>query len=628
MKWIAILGIIVLIGVSACQSPGATANAKDGVDLAQLRGWNIVVADDAIASEIYAAEEFQELFRQASGLSLPIVHKITRWDKHVFIGPGKVMQASPVGFSVEDLGPEDLHIVVRDDNIAIAGGRPRGTLYGVYTFLEDYLGVRFFTHDHTHVPSIGDSRVIGPVDRSYHPPLEYRHASYGENMAYPELAARLRNNATVKDPKLGGSAPIVNINHSLYRQVLVEKYGADHPEYYALLGPDYKGRKGLAGKRSTQWESQPCLTNPEVLKIVIQAVRDELKQRPDARNVSVSQNDGYGYCTCEKCAAIDEREGTHMGSLLTFVNAVADDIAKTHSNVRVGTLAYVYTERPPKTIGPRPNVQIQLCSVRVRTTRPISDQTCSQNESFRRNLAAWGRICDYISIWNYNLNHWNIQLPNPNMRVVEPNIRYFVANNVRAIFMQSPDGMSSELSDLKNYVTHRLLWNPKLNGVQLRNEFLRLHYGQAAQPILRYLNLLHDKAETVTKNYMHFAGWRENFGLDDEFVQTGMKLFEQALRLADNEVVRNRVEKASICIYSAAIDDVYRWGHTVLHDGKGEYDTRPIDPSLAPTRPYARRFFELADKYGVNVWGLGNQDLSEARGYIRRAYGLKKDEPL
>ena len=77
--------------------PADNAVVAKGVDLARLDGWNIVVADDAIASEVYAAEEFQEFFRQASGVKLPIVHKITRWDKHVFIGPGMVMRASQSG---------------------------------------------------------------------------------------------------------------------------------------------------------------------------------------------------------------------------------------------------------------------------------------------------------------------------------------------------------------------------------------------------------------------------------------------------------------------------------------------------------------------------------------------------
>ena len=72
------------------------------------------------------------------------------------------MRRSQVGFDVDRFGPEDLRIVIRDGNIAIAGGRPRGTLYGVYTFLEDYLGVRFLTVDHTHVPPLGDDHPIGP----------------------------------------------------------------------------------------------------------------------------------------------------------------------------------------------------------------------------------------------------------------------------------------------------------------------------------------------------------------------------------------------------------------------------------------------------------------------------------
>ena len=68
------------------------------------------------------------------------------------------MRRSELGFSVEKFGPEDLRVVIRDGNIVIAGGRPRGTLYGVYTFLEDYFDVRFLTADHTHVPKVGSQR--------------------------------------------------------------------------------------------------------------------------------------------------------------------------------------------------------------------------------------------------------------------------------------------------------------------------------------------------------------------------------------------------------------------------------------------------------------------------------------
>ena len=182
MKRIATVSIIVLIAIFACGGlqARATAQTPEGVDLAQLDGWDIVISDDAIASEVYAAEEFQEFFSQASGLKLPIVHKIDRSDRHVFIGLSKMLQASNLSVNnTADFGDEDLRIVIRDGNIAIAGGRPRGTLYGVYTFLEDYLGVRFLTHDHTHVPVVGENLAIGPLDRVYRPPFaNNRNAVY------------------------------------------------------------------------------------------------------------------------------------------------------------------------------------------------------------------------------------------------------------------------------------------------------------------------------------------------------------------------------------------------------------------------------------------------------------------
>jgi hypothetical protein len=622
--------VSILAAVLVGFIPVTSAEAAEPVSLAEMDGWDIVIPQDPILSEKYSAEQFQHFFEQASGIKLPIAAASDRSDKHVFIGESEAMRSSSIGFSTEQLGDEDLRIVVRDGNIAIAGGRPRGTLYGVYTFLEDYLGVRFLTRDHIHVPPVGDWRVVGPIDRFYHPPFEYRNASYGENTSYHEHAARLRNNATPKDPKLGGHSTLMNVNHSLYRQIPMEKYQAEHPEYFALLGPDYKGRKGTAGQRSTNWDAQVCLTNPHVLKIVTAAVLKELENRPDARNISVSQNDGYGYCECENCAAIDEREGTQMGSLLTFVNGVADDIAKTHPDVMVGTLAYNYSQKPPKTIKPRPNVQIHLCSVRCNVLYPIRDPTCAQNEGFRQVLEDWKKVCDYITVWNYNLNHWHEQLPNPNMEVVEHNIRFFAANNVRGVFLQSPEGVSTEMSDLKNYVNSRLLWDPNQSGERLRDEFLTLHYGRAADPIRRFLRYLHENAREKTKGreYVHFAGWRRNVGIDDAFIHEAMKLFDEALSVADNEVIRDRVEKASICVYAAAAEDAYRWSHTAFYDGKGEYETRPIDPSLAKTRPYARRYFELCRKHGVTRWPEGMDIYSKPLRFVRRAYGLKEGEPL
>jgi hypothetical protein len=582
-----------------------------GVNLAALEGWDIVVSPQALPSERYAAEEFQSHFAQASGYSLPIVQTTDRPDRHVFIGPSEALQASPVGFSVDEFGPEDLRIIIRDQNIAIAGGRPRGTLYGVYTFLEDYLGVRFLTPDHTHVPPVGAWRVVGPVDRFYHPPLGFRWSYYGETNQNPVFATRRRVNTVTDEARLGGKTGRSLISHSFGSQIPSAKYGQEHPEYYCEID----GQRRAQG--NDWYDSEPCLTNPDVLRIVTEAVLAELQAHPERENVSVSQNDNDKYCRCAQCAAIDQREGTPMGSLLTFVNAVADEVAKVHPNVKVGTLSYWYSRKPPKTLKPRPNVQIQLCSIECCLIHPIDDPNCPKNVPFHRDMVQWGQLCDDIAIWNYNTNFSNYLLPCPNLRVIEPNIRYFVAHQAKGIFMQAAgNALGAEFSDLRNYLISSLLWDPNRSGQQVIDEFLNLHYGRAAGPIRRFINLVHDHAE-ASGLHPNCFGRAADYAVDEAIAQAGLEAFAEALQLAETEEIRSRVEKASICAYRAAIEPLWNLP-----------DAAALTPELAERmRPLARQFLQLCEKYGVTQFNEG-MPMSEARKRIRNLLGVSDDAEL
>jgi hypothetical protein len=577
--------IILLYALLVCP---ASAAVPGGVNLAKLADWDIMIAKDASPTEIYAAEEFQSHFAQASSIHLPIVSQpdpAASGRRHIFIGSSSAMRAGKVGFSTDEFGEEDFRIIVRNDNIAIAGAPQegaRGTLYGVYTFLEDYVGVRFLTVDHTHVPAIGTWRVVGPLDRFYHPPLRFRWSYYGETNRNPAFAARIRVNTVTTDAKLGGKTGLNLINHSFYHYLSSQKYGKEHPEYFALVDGERKLEMGGGGP-------ELCLTNPDVLRIVTDTILDALKKHPGMENVSVSQNDNDKYCRCTDCAAIDEREGTPMGSLLTFVNAVADEVAKRYPDTMVGTLSYWYSRKPPKTIRPRPNVQIQLCSIECCVLHPINDPKCKKNAQFCQDLANWGKICNNISIWNYNTNFSNYLLPCPNLRVIEPNIRYFVANNAMGIFMQAAgNALGAELSDLRNYVMANLLWDPTKSSRKLIDEFLDLHYGGGAEPIRRFINLTHENA-LASGLHPNCFGKAKDYAINEATAQAGLDAFAEAMKLAENNTVRARVEKASICTYRAAIEPIWYIK-----------DKSSADPALARRmRPLVKRFLELCKKYGV-----------------------------
>jgi hypothetical protein len=517
------------------------------VDLLQFQDWTIVVDDDAILSERYAAEEFQSIFLQVTGINLPIANIPPKPTHNIFIGSGKEMAASNVGFGTEDLGEEDLHIRINRENIAIAGGRPRGTLYGAYEFVERYLGVRFLTYDHTYIPKVKDKLIVPCENYSYRPTFLFRWSYYGENKAHPEFAARLRINTVTQDEKLGGMTSQRLISHSLNRQLPVAKYGKEHPEYFALV----KGKREL-----DMWGGgpEPCVTNPDVIDIVTEAVFKQIEENPHFTNISVSQNDNDAYCRCETCEAINQREGSPMGAHLAFVNTIAERVAQKYPDVKVGTLAYWYTRKPPKTIKPRDNVQIQLANIECCTLHPIDDPNCPKNKSFYEDFMGWSKISDQIYIWTYVTNFRYYDLPFPNLRAIGPNIKFFANHNVKGVFMQSNGGgTSGEMSDLRNYVISRCLWHPELDAWDQVEEFCRLHYGKAAPVILEYLTMLHDDVDANGHHPDCFSKPRD-IGLNLEFAKKMFDYFEQALSLAEDEVIRNRVEKISIAAYRTMLE--------------------------------------------------------------------------
>ncbi|MBP7496122.1 MAG: DUF4838 domain-containing protein [Bacteroidales bacterium] len=558
---------------------------KTNLDIMQLKDWKIVSSQDAIESEVFAAQEFQSLFQQATEIKLEIVNTPAERN-NIFIGFSEGLLKSDAGFEIKDLGSEGLRIKITKNNIAIAGGRPRGTLYGVYEFAEKYLAVRFLTFDHTYIPPIRKEIVIPCETYFYKPCFVYRNTYYKENMLHPEFSVRLRNNSFAKEAKYGGMYEMTFISHSFYRQLPVDKFGKEHPEYFAEVG----------GKRLLEAYGggpQLCVTNPEVIRIMTDAVIAEIEKHPEQKNVSIVQNDNQYYCMCKNCEAINQKEACPMGSHLALVNAVADNIKSKYPDVKIGTLAYQYTRKAPANLVPRDNVMVQLCSIECNLLKPYYDKGSEMNVEFAKDLAAWGKICENLWIWDYIVDYNCYGLPFPNLKSIGANIRYYRNVNVKGVFMEANYQSTGELSDLRNYITSRCLWNPSLDSWELTKEFCELHYAKAAKPILEYLETLHkniDKYNLKAK----FNATPKEIGLDAKLSEYIMNKYEEALKLADNDIVRERVEKASLCAMVAFIETAR---------GEVEYQNNRLNfKSSEKYKQVLTKFPGLAKKYGMNYY--------------------------
>lgn len=581
------LVILVLAALTGC----LTDNSRGGrpvVDLAKLDGWVIVAPAGSLPSEAYAAAEFQRLYAQASGTTLPIVPVAgPKAVGRILIGPPAAATARTCRIGSATLGAEDLRIVVHRREIVITGGRPRGTLYGVCTFVEDYLGVRFLTADHMYVPRLDAPRPLPAIDRAYSPPIPWRYAYYGEVHADHAFAARLRQNAVPNEEQFGGLSTDRLINHSVSGLLPWTRYGAEHPEYFCWRD----GKRPAQLLNHQTYEIQPCFSSPDARRVMLENLRAQIKrEHPQWKNYSVSQDDNYRYCTCPGCAALDAAAGAHTGQLLDFVNWVAGEVRKDYPDITIGTLIYEWTRTPPKSMKPAANVKLQLCSIECCQIHPIDDPACPLNKRFQEDLSGWAALSDNIAIWNYNVNFRSYLLPCPNLFNLERNVRYFSRNHARGIFMQAAAGTNgAEFSDLRNYMICSLLWDPSRSGDALMEEFLRLHYGPAAPPIRRFIDRVHAAAVGSGKHRNCF-GTAEAYGLNAELGRQGIADFKEALALAPDDDVRARVEKVSIAAWRLAMDPVV----LALSEGK------PLDAARkAELRPFVETFLALCHKQGI-----------------------------
>lgn len=566
--------------------------------MAGMRSWKIVSSPAATEAERYAATEFQRLFQGITGTILPIVDTPGSLDGTICIGPDAVTQpGQPADHPT--LGEETVRLRVQARRIRIDGGRPRGTLYGVYEFFEELGGVRFLTFDHTYYPPEAASRKIPTGTWVVEPTFAFRWSYYGETSRRPEFAARLRVNTVSDDPRLGGRTGYRLVSHNVAYLVPPEKYGPTHPEYYALVNGQRRLDEGGGGP-------QLCMSNEELVGVVAKAVLAEIEKDPAARNINVAQMDNESYCTCPKCAAIDAREESHAGATLAFVNAVAERIEPSHPEVLISTYAYLYTRKPPKTLRPRRNVMIQLCSIECCDFHAIDDRSCPLNRAFCRDLGGWKRIAQHVFIWHYNTNFKGYLLPFPNLRSIGRSVAYFAANHGRGVFMQAAgNGFSTELSDLRNYVMARCLWKPGRDSWKEAEEFCRLHYAEAAAPIVAYLKYYHELVGRLGAHPTCFPT-ESALGITPESAHRIRGYFEEAQGLARSEAVRTRVEKASLCADRAALSASSM--QLVYRDGVAYPDLAGFGRDLL------ERYASRCRRFGVTM----DDEMLPLDGYLER----------
>jgi hypothetical protein len=571
---LAILAFCMVLS-SACFAQGKLVLVQNGQS-----NYQIVIPQAADPTEKKAAYELRSYLNKMSGASLTVVTDDAVPTAHeIVIGKNRHLDYLPTHIDFKKLGNEGFTIRTIGNNVVIAGGPKRGTAYGVYTFLESYLGVRWWTPAVEYVPA-KPTIEIGAINDTQVPKFDVRLDYCADAMELNYFMHHKMNGWVIGDERGG-----IFGAHTYFTFLPPDKYFKDHPEYYSLLG----------GKRQP---IQLCLTNPDVLKITEEWIRKAIKENPKATHYVIGQMDSGDACDCENCKPINDREGTQMGTMMLFANKIAAEFPDKTFMV----CAYWGTVHPPKTIKPAPNVGVTYCTYGERQV-PF---TAPQNADSRKDIETWYKLVKEMRIWDYLVRYSDTQSPFPNWRTLQPNMQYLVSQGALGMFAELSGYSGGELCELRSYVLAKLMWNADCDYNAEMNDFLNGYYGAAKPSIRKYLDQICDAAEAakipvITNGW--FGNHRDGY-LSPANVANYSAAFDEAEKaVAGQPEVLARVQRARLPIIFTQI---------VL--GYGDIDTRIT---------LANRFDEIARK--TNTMYM-NDSGSSRQGFVDWIKGVLQNE--
>lgn len=614
------------VAVGFALAASASLVGPDGRDYSK-----IVIAPDAPDSVRLAASELRQFLGQAGIADLPVCTDVADGEAAVVLGgdaeaekldadgfvirtaPGRLVIAGkdsrrPFSDFAEILGPFH-RAQLCNERLKLSALLSQGTLCGVYAFLEDCCGVRFYMpgEDGTVVPRREEVKLPElAVVRT--PRFGYRNPWYC-NFPKDEAGALWYHRAG-----FGGRAPVVII-HSFH---LMKAFQKEHPEFFALAdgGRDFDNTCAVGGG------GHLCLNAPGLIEAWAAKIRQFFDAYPDMEVYPVAPNDGLTrVCGCPACQAEVRPEAGKGGKfsyhIWKFVDALAREVAKTHPDRFVGCLAYEEFHRPPEGLSFSPNTAVMICGWRAEMSNDAAF------EAFWKAADGWAKKVGRVYFWSWYLTHWppTDRLPAFYPKAIVRSIarmaetpackgEFIESENYGTMFPFGTDRMGTPgMTHLNLYLTGKLLWNPQLDVRATLDEYYRLFYGPAEKPMRAFWEEAADSFETAIAT-------RAKASPDEMFprktlLSLGRHLDEAAKAAPPGSAYARRI---------ALIDGEFRIGAGRLtrmqSAGTPVLEARPVDGAEAVATLKPMRFF-------ASDAGLGEPPTWVFCGYDRRNVYLK-----
>lgn len=493
------------------------------------------------------------------------------------------------------LGAQEWRLKSDGRTLTVEGRDGLGVAYGLYSFLEQIIGCRWYAPDVEVVPPLyGWS--LPKFERSGHPAIMSREMYVGSD--FVDGKWRLRNKETMRSA--GGDS---------------ERSGSPgHCHTFSYYAKSL-GRKDA--KAGSDWF---CLTDPGIRKAVAEAMKNNIRlDREKAAKkglpryqwpsiYELSQDDGgTGFaCRCSACLRLRDAAGSWSGPNIEFASAVAVEVAKEFPDVWVRTFAYSYTEQPPtNAFRAADNLIVRYC--RSFLFQPLTGDT-DNGKVFR----GWDGHVDRKFVWSYWRAYSGPFFPTVKPRDdIQNEIRYCRDMHVHGYFAEAEDPMSRSFSMMNHWIFLKVAENPDLSVRALADEFIQAYYGAAAKPITAYLNYLEMREKkayaAIDPSFVrrtssgNLAMYTQRDYLDESFFEKVDPLLEEAELLVANDPASLSHVRLERLVFDRTVVDKH-----LVAQAAG------IDVSAASRR------IAIAAPAVISSWGFDKKSRSERMSRAKR----------
>lgn len=504
-----------------------------------------------------AAGELAEFLKKMTGAEF-LVLKEADWDDETpaFL-IGDTAFARKNGIDVPGFKSEEWLYRTCGKNIVIAGGEDWGNNLAVAKFAEDVLHCRWLAWDALIIPEMSEL-VIDEVSRRGEPDFRQRAIYIPPTGQKSERIAKdmyrwLRfNRSNFQRYQLISSNQYPGL-HSFYHFVSPEEYFKTHPEYFTM---NDQGKR-ICGTTESRSGGQLCLSNPDVLKITVEKLREYIAA--DRKNAprelwpvlyDISQCDSTDYiCKCSDCLKIAAEEGGDSGLLIRFMNQVSEAISQDYPEIFLRTFAYVSTEKVPLKVRPADNVILQWCDLYFHSDcfRPLNHPVNVKQKAILDAWKARGIAIDEIwDYWNMGGSYVGIPRIETVIMAIPSDLRYFKACGTKDLFIESEHclyNVDTNFIELQWYLGLQLMDDLSKDENQLIGEFMRFYYGPAETTMKAVLDTINAAVASEPK-LMGYSGTLVQSFLNRALVQELEGLLNKAIEeTAPGTAYRARVER-------------------------------------------------------------------------------------